>query len=93
MSALAPGANPVKRGGGHRATYATDKRKGGYLIRVQGPSPDRFVGRTIPVHRRDGSETEETLDRVIWSGKDDESGDNVSLYKFLPKPLDDEIPF
>jgi len=94
---LAPGANPVKLAADgktlHKATYATDLRKGGYLIRLTGPTPDRFVGRTIPVQRRDGSQTQETLEKIVWTGKDEENGEAVALYKFLPKPIDDEIPF
>jgi len=80
----------------HKATYARDKRKGGYLIRVQGPQANRFAGRKVPVVRKDDSETEETLDELIWAGKDDESGQPCALYSFIPKPKDeeeDEIPF
>lgn len=73
-------AEPPKRL--HKATYARDKRKGGYLIRVAGPYPERFAGRDVPVTRRDGSESTETLDGLIWSGIDDESGDRVALYSF-----------
>lgn len=80
----------------HKATYATDKRKGGYLIRVAGPAANRFAGRVVPVTTRDGSEHDETLTRLIWSGLDQESGENVALYNFEPKPkaeFNDEIPF
>ena len=79
----------------HKATYATDKRNGGYLVRVIGPHAGRFAGRVVPVTRRDNTETEEKLVRLLWSGKDDESGAPVSLYTFAarPKELDDEIPF
>ena len=76
----------------HKATYARDKRKGGYLIRVAGPYPDRFAGREVPVTRRDGSGSMETLDALIWSGIDDESGDKVALYSFVAKPRDDDAP-
>jgi hypothetical protein len=74
----------------HKATYAADKRKGGYLIRVEGPTPDRFAGREVPVTRRDGSSETERLDRLIWTGKDSESGKPVSLYTFVAKPRDAE---
>lgn len=79
----------------HKATYATDKRKGGYLIRVEGPHASAFSKRTVPVTRRDGTESEETIDRLIWSGLDSESGQPVALYTFIPKEkeLEDEIPF
>jgi len=79
----------------HRATYATDKRKGGYMIRVAGPQAGRFAGRVVPVTRKDGSESEEALVKLTWSGKDDETGENVALYTFEPRPREevDEIPF
>jgi hypothetical protein len=79
----------------HRATYATDKRKGGYLVRVSGPTPAVFAGRTVPVTLKSGGEQPEELDRLIWTGKDNESGEPVSLYSFKSKPRDDreEIPF
>lgn len=79
----------------HRATYARDKKKGGYLIRVEGPHAGKFAGREVPVSRKDGSSDPETLTDLIWSGIDDESGKPVALYGFTPKPkeLDDEIPF
>lgn len=74
----------------HRATYATDKRNGGYLIRVQGPYPEMFAGREVPVTRRDGTESTESLERLIWSGTDEESGQRVALYKFVAKPREDD---
>lgn len=79
----------------HRATYATDKKQGGYLIRVAGPSSNMFAGRDVPVTMKNGEEHTEKLTRLIWTGKDQESGENVSLYKFESKPrdLDNEIPF
>ena len=39
----------------HKATYARDKRKGGYLIRVIGPNAAAFAGREVPVIRKDDS--------------------------------------
>lgn len=79
----------------HKATYARDKRKGGYIIRVEGPKAGEFAGRTVPVTKKDDSETPEALDRLIWTGTDPESGKPVALYSFTPKPRedDDEIPF
>lgn len=80
----------------HIATYATDKKKGGYLIRVAGEYPERFAGREVPVTRRDGTKSVEKLERLIWTGKDAETGDNVALYKFEARPRDDaqvELPF
>lgn len=84
---LAERENTPKRK--HRATYATDKRKGGYLIRVVGEYPDKFAGREIPVTRKDHTESREKLVRLIWSGPDSETGELVSLYTFAPKPRDD----
>lgn len=78
----------------HRATFAKDKRKGGYLIRVAGPMSNRFSGRTVPVTMKAGGQQTETLTDVIWTGKDDDTGEPVTLYHFENKPLgDDEIPF
>lgn len=79
----------------HKATYATDKRNGGYLIRVQGPNAGRFAGREVPVTRRDETETPEKLVRLLWSGKDDDTGSPIALYTFEARPaeLNDEIPF
>lgn len=70
----------------HKATYATDKRKGGYIIRVQGPNASAFVGREVPVTMKDGSEHTEKLTRLIWSGVDNESQVPVGLYAFEAKP-------
>jgi len=86
----------------HKATYATDKRKGGYMIRVIGPHAGEFVGREIPVTRKDDSENMEKLTQLVWTGVDTGTpeepgtGKPVALYKFAPKPKDDtedEIPF
>lgn len=78
----------------HTATYATDKRKGGYLIRVAGPNAAAFAKREVPVQTKNGTEHKETLDRLIWSGNDQETGMPCALYTFLAKPkIDDEIPW
>ena len=89
---MAKGASTATRS--HKATYATDKRKGGYLIRVAGPSAGLFINREVPVTTRDGDEHMEKLTKLIWSGVDTESGDNVALYAFAAKPREiDEISF
>lgn len=80
----------------HKATYASDNRNGGYMIRVEGPMAARFAGREVPVTTRAGDEHSEKLTRLIWAGNDDETGKPVALYKFESKPRDaeeDEIPF
>lgn len=79
----------------HKATYAADKRKGGYLIRVSGPNAERFVGRDVPVTRRDGTEDMEKLTRLVWVGTDRETGEKVALYGFEPRPREgqEEIAF
>lgn len=86
----------------HKATYAKDKKKGGYLVRVLGPCAAEFAGREVPVTRKDDSESMEKLSDLIWSGIDtgtDEhpgTGKPVALYKFEPKPKGeaaDELPF
>lgn len=76
----------------HKATYSKDKRKGGYLIRVEGPHAAKFVDRAVPVTRRDGSETVEQLKGLLWTGTDEESGKPVALYEFEQKPRSDEGP-
>lgn len=73
----------------HKATYAKDKRKGGYLVRVIGPKATEFAGREVPVTRRDDSETMEQLDGVVWSGTDEDTGKPVALYTMVPKPKDE----
>jgi|SRR5271166_3435882 len=78
----------------HKATYAVDKRKGGYIIRVEGPNSNCFTARRVPVTTKSGDEHSELLMRVIWTGKDKETGAKVTLYDFDNKPLDtDDITF
>jgi hypothetical protein len=78
----------------HRATYSTDKRAGGYLVRVAGPFAERFAGKTVPVTLKNGAKHEEKLLRVIWTGTDTDSGEKVALYKFEPRPCEvEEIEF
>ena len=74
----------------HRATYARDKKKGGYLIRVEGPTADRFAGREVPVTTKAQSEHMEELDTLLWTGKDQETGAPVALYTFVSKPKEDD---
>lgn len=73
----------------HRATYARDKRKGGYLIRVAGPTAERFAGREVPVTTKSGDEHMEKLTGLIWTGTDQESGEKVALYSFESRPRDE----
>lgn len=73
----------------HKATYARDKRDGGWNIRVQGPSANKFAGRDVPVTRFDLTEGTETLDTLLWFGKDKDTGENVALYSFTPKPKEE----
>lgn len=84
----------------HKATYATDKRRPGkYLIRIIGPTADKFkAGREVPVTRKDNTESMETLDRCIWAGRDEETGEPVALYHFVekervPEQLQPDLPF
>lgn len=81
-------ANDGKGERAHKATYARDKRKGGYLIRVQGPHAALFAGREVPVTRKDDTESMEKLVAMIWSGTDTETGKPVALYSFVAKPRD-----
>lgn len=80
----------------HRATYARDKRKGGYLIRIAGPNAAKFAGREVPVTMKNGDEHNEKLTGLIWTGVDNESGDPIALYSFESRPRDtteDEAEF
>jgi hypothetical protein len=84
----------------HIATYASDKRKGGYMVRIVGPHANAFAGREVPITRRDGTASKEILERLTWSGPDTDkegnpTGKNAALYTFKAKPRneDDEIPF
>lgn len=95
-------AVPVKSGAKreHKATYAADKRNGGYLVRVIGPQANKFAGKIVPVVKRDDSESQEALERVVWTGIDSGTPDRpgtgkpVALYTFTQKPkVDDEILF
>ncbi len=74
----------------HKATYATDKRNGGYLVRVAGPDANRFAGREVPVTLKNDQEHVETLESLVWAGVDQETGGNVALYRFKSKPREEE---
>lgn len=75
----------------HKATYATDKKKGGYLIRIAGPYPEKFAGREVPVTTKAGAQHAEKLVRLIWSGADTETGERVALYTFESKPRGEDV--
>lgn len=74
----------------HRATYAADKRNGGYLIRVAGPYAEKFASREVPVSLRSGNEQKETLVRLVWAGADERTSEKVALYTFAPKPREEQ---
>ena len=86
---------PSKDGRKHRATFAKDKVKGGYLIRVIGPHASKMAGRWLPVTKLDNSETMEFAIDLITSGPDEDSGTYYALYSMYRKPKEqqDEIPF
>lgn len=89
-------ANAEKPTALHKATYATDKRKGGYLVRVAGPYPEKFIGREVPVLQKSGEIHNEKLIRLIWTGADAENGGLVALYAFESRPREDavdDLPF
>ena len=86
----------------HKATYARDKRTGGYNIRISGPYPNRFAGKEVPVTTVKGGEHTEKLLRLLWSGIETSSeyggtvGEAVALYSFEASPREDkqeELPF
>lgn len=87
---IAPGVATDVKARKHRATYATDKRNGGYLVRVSGPTAGAFAGRVVPVNTKAGGEHLETLVRLVWSGNDLQTGEPVALYTFASKPRDTE---
>jgi len=70
----------------HKATYARDKRKGGYLIRISGPHAGSFAGQDVPVTTMAGEEHDEKLTGLIWAGVDSKNGEPVALYRFESKP-------
>lgn len=88
---------PAKEGRLHRASYAADKKNPGkWFIRVSGPSASKFAGREVPVSTKSGDEHMELLDKGIWAGPDQETGEPVCLYTFVAKPkemIDEELPF
>jgi hypothetical protein len=92
---------PLPEGRKHRATYARDKKNGGYLVRVEGPNANAFAGREVPVNTLRGDEHAEKLKALLWSGINDGEyggipGTPVALYSFESRPRDDEeaaIPF
>jgi hypothetical protein len=75
----------------HKATYAADKKKGGWLIRISGEYPEMFAGREVPVTMKSGESHSEVLVRLIWQGVDTESGERVALYTFEAKPREAAI--
>jgi len=79
----------------HRATFSRDKLGGGYLVRVEGPTANRFAGRDVPVTKRDGAETMAHLEYVVWTGVDTETGKPVALYvmKAEPRKADTTVEF
>jgi hypothetical protein len=79
---------PARR---HKATYASDKRSGGYMVRVEGPDANAFGGREVPVTTKDGAEHFERLTKMVWAGIDNESGKNVALYKFESRPREEVL--
>ena len=85
-----PKSDSPKAGRKHKATYARDKRSGGYLIRIAGPFAERFIGREVPVELRDGTEHNEKLQALIWAGVDKETGSKVALYRFESRPREVE---
>lgn len=78
----------------HKATYARDKKTGGYLVRVIGPNAVDFAGREVPVEIMGGGEHQEKLTHLVWSGIDKGipekgvpgTGQPAALYKFESKP-------
>ena len=74
----------------HRATFARDKRNGGYLVRVMGPHANRFAGKEVPVTLKNNTERKALLEDVVWTGKDDDTGKPVALYTHAPEPQEEQ---
>lgn len=76
----------------HRATYAADKRNGGFNIRVVGPHANEWAGEEVTVETKNGEKHKEKLVRLLWSGPDIDpeskqpTGRNAALYSFEPRP-------
>lgn len=77
---------PPKSARQHKATFASDNLKGGYMVRVEGPNSGAFAKREVPVERFDGTETTIKLDKLVWTGVDKITGKPVTLYKFIAHP-------
>jgi hypothetical protein len=80
----------------HKATWARDKKKGGYLVRIIGPNAGEFAGREVPVTRMNDTESTEKLKGLIWTGIDEDSGRPVALYSVEARPREataDDLPF
>lgn len=84
-------------GRSHKATYARDKKNGGWLVRVIGPNANAFAGREVPVSVNNGGEHTEKLKRLIWTGVDTGFDDNpgtgkpAALYSFEQKPKEEKL--
>lgn len=82
---------PAKTERQHKATYSRDKRTGGYNINVEGPHAAEFAGREVPVVTKDGKESMEKLDRMLWSGDSKlNPGTPAALYSFTAKPREEQ---
>lgn len=80
----------------HKATYARDKKNGGWLIRVVGPNANAFAGREVPVTTNNGEQHPEKLNKLIWTGVDNGfedrpgTGQPAALYSFISKPKEEK---
>lgn len=82
----------------HKATYASDKRNGGFNVRVVGPHANEFAGEEVPVETKSGEKHMEKLIRVLWTGPDIDpeskqpTGRTAALYSFAARPKDATKP-
>lgn len=73
----------------HKASFAADKKNPGeWLVRVIGPAPDKFAGKTIPVSKKDGTTSATKLGRLIWTGTFPDADEPVALYAIQPELSD-----
>jgi len=68
----------------YKATYATNKRHGGWFLRIE-CKPDKYPSSPIiTVSKKDDSTAQVLPTKTIWSGVDDKTGHHVFLCQFIP---------
>ena len=60
-------------------------RNGAWGVIVTGPQAGAFAGRTIPVTKRDKSETTVTTSKLLWTGPAKFGGGQAAIYSIAGK--------